>query len=173
LTPIEAVGLTVFILVLFLGIFSILFGFPGTIIILLASIVYSLITGFEKIGLKIILILAGISLSAELLEFYLGSQGGCQVRSIESRHHGIPDRGCCGGCSDDTLSFRTGNTDRGFSGGICRNVHCGNHPPERPEAGHEGVLRGCRGQSCRCPGQGMLRAHHDCHCFIRPIFLKG
>lgn len=75
MTPIEAVGLTVFILVLFLGFFSILFGIPGTIIILLASIVFSVLTGFEKIGFKIILVLAGISLLAELLEFYLGIRG--------------------------------------------------------------------------------------------------
>jgi uncharacterized protein len=75
LTPIEAVGLTVFILVLLLGVFSILFGLPGTIVILLACIVYSLLTGFEKFGFKIILILAGISLLAELLEFYLGFRG--------------------------------------------------------------------------------------------------
>lgn len=75
MTPIEAVGLTVFILVLFLGFFSILFGFPGTIVILLASVAYSLLTGFEKIGFKILIILAGISLLAELLEFYLGIRG--------------------------------------------------------------------------------------------------
>jgi len=75
LTPIEAVGLTVFILILFLGIFSILFGFPGTIVILLASIVYALLTGFEKIGFKILIALLGLSLSAELLEFYLGVRG--------------------------------------------------------------------------------------------------
>lgn len=75
MTPIEAVGLTVFILILFLGIFSILFGFPGTIVILLASIVYALLTGFEKIGFKILIALVGLSLSAELLEFYLGVRG--------------------------------------------------------------------------------------------------
>lgn len=75
MTPIEVVGLTVLILVLFLGLFSILFGFPGTIVILLAGVVYSLLTGFDRIGLKILLLLAGISLSAELLEFYLGVRG--------------------------------------------------------------------------------------------------
>lgn len=75
MTPIEAVGLTVFILILFLGIFSILFGFPGTIIILLASVLYSMLTGFDRIGIRVLFILAGISLTAELLEFYLGIRG--------------------------------------------------------------------------------------------------
>ena len=44
----EIAGLTVFILVLFMGIFSIVFGIPGTAVILIDVILYALITGFEK-----------------------------------------------------------------------------------------------------------------------------
>jgi uncharacterized protein YqgC (DUF456 family) len=84
LTPLEAVGLTVFILVLFLGMLSILFGLPGTIIILLAGFVYSLLTGFDRIGLKILFLLAGISLTAELLEFYLGVRGAAKFGASKS-----------------------------------------------------------------------------------------
>ncbi len=79
MTPIETAGLTFFILVLFFGIFSILFGFPGTILILLASIVYAVLTGFEKIGFMMILVLGAISLVAELLDFYLGIRGAVRV----------------------------------------------------------------------------------------------
>jgi len=68
-------GLTIFILILFLGIFSVIFGFPGTFIILIDVIVYAWITGFEKIGLKIIVILIVISLFAEAMDFLLGILG--------------------------------------------------------------------------------------------------
>lgn len=44
-------------------------------IIFSASLVYSLATGFERIDFKVILILGCISLTAELLEFYLGVKG--------------------------------------------------------------------------------------------------
>lgn len=73
--PLEIAGLTVFVLVLFLGLFSIIFGLPGTVIILIDVVIYSFITGFEKIGCKIIIILILISLLAETLDFILGSAG--------------------------------------------------------------------------------------------------
>jgi len=75
LSPFEVAGLTIFILILFIGIFSIIFGFPGTIIILIDAVIYSLITGFEKIGWKIIIVLIIISLLAETFDFMLGSAG--------------------------------------------------------------------------------------------------
>jgi len=75
LSPFAIAGLTIFILILFLGIFSVIFGFPGTFIILIDVIMYAWITGFEKIGLKIIVILIVISLFAEAMDFLLGIIG--------------------------------------------------------------------------------------------------
>jgi len=75
LSPFEIAGLTIFILVLFIGIFSIIFGFPGTVIILVDAVVYSLITGFKTIGWKIIVVLIILSFLAETLDFMLGSAG--------------------------------------------------------------------------------------------------
>jgi uncharacterized protein len=72
LSPIEIAGLTVFIMVLFLGLFSIIFGLPGTILILLDTIVYGAVTRFETIGLKIIIALLLLAATAEALEFFLG-----------------------------------------------------------------------------------------------------
>jgi uncharacterized protein YqgC (DUF456 family) len=74
-TPLEIAGLTVFILVLFIGIFSIVFGIPGTAVILLDVILYALITGFERISIKIVLILLVISILAEAIDFSLGVAG--------------------------------------------------------------------------------------------------
>jgi uncharacterized protein len=71
-TPLEYAGLTIFILVLLIGFFSILMGLPGTLVILFDAVVYALVTGFDKIGFKILLALIVISAIAESLEFLLG-----------------------------------------------------------------------------------------------------
>jgi len=71
----EAAGLTIFVVVLFIGVFSIIFGFPGTFLILGDVVVYALATGFEKIGLRVIIILALLSLLAEMADFFMGIAG--------------------------------------------------------------------------------------------------
>lgn len=75
MTTLEIAGLTIFILVLFVGIFSIIFGIPGTVIILIDAILYATFTGFDKIGIKVLLLLLVISLLAEALDFALGMAG--------------------------------------------------------------------------------------------------
>lgn len=75
MSPLEIAGITLFLLVLFAGIFSIVFGLPGTVIILIDAILYALFTGFDKIGIKILIILLFISLLAEALDFALGIAG--------------------------------------------------------------------------------------------------
>jgi len=72
LTPLEAAGLTIFILVMLIGFFSILLGLPGTLVILFDVLVYALVTGFDKIGLGTLLALVAISALAESLEFLFG-----------------------------------------------------------------------------------------------------
>jgi uncharacterized protein len=78
-TPLEIAGLTVFILVLFLGIFSIIFGIPGTAVILIDVILYALITGFEKVGIKVVLVLLVISILAETIDFSIGVAGAARL----------------------------------------------------------------------------------------------
>jgi uncharacterized protein YqgC (DUF456 family) len=75
LTPLEVGGLTLFILVLLLGAFSVLFGFPGTVIILADAFIYGAITGFEKIGLKILITLLVLALLAEMADFAVSMAG--------------------------------------------------------------------------------------------------
>jgi hypothetical protein len=67
-TPLEFAGLTIFILVLLVGFFSILLGLPGTLVILFDVLVYALATGFNRIGFKILLVLVVISAVAESLD---------------------------------------------------------------------------------------------------------
>jgi uncharacterized protein YqgC (DUF456 family) len=75
LTPLEIGGLTLFILVLLLGAFSVLFGFPGTVIILVDAFIYGAMTGFEKIGLKILVTLLILTVLAEAADFAVSMAG--------------------------------------------------------------------------------------------------
>lgn len=73
--PLETAALTVFILVLFAGVFLTVFGLPGTVIILADVFLYALVTGFEPIGFKAILVLTVIAVVAEAADFGLGMIG--------------------------------------------------------------------------------------------------
>jgi len=75
LTPLELLGTGFFMLVLLLGIFSILFGFPGTVVILIDAAIYAAFTGFDRIGGKILLVLFILSILAELSDFAIGMAG--------------------------------------------------------------------------------------------------
>jgi len=81
LSPFEVAGLTVFMLVLFLGIFITVFGLPGTVLILIDVMAYALLTGFDRIGFKVILILILIAVVAELIDFGLGMAGAVRFGS--------------------------------------------------------------------------------------------
>lgn len=72
MTPLEYAGLTIFILVMLIGFFSILLGLPGTLVILFDVLVYAVVTGFDKIGFGILLALVAFSALAESLEFLFG-----------------------------------------------------------------------------------------------------
>jgi len=75
LSGLEIAGLTLFILVLIFGTFSILFGMPGTVIILIDALIYAAVTGFDKIGFKILLTLLVLSALAEAADFAVGMAG--------------------------------------------------------------------------------------------------
>lgn len=72
MSPLEIVGLSIFIIVLLLGLFSIIFGLPGTILIAADVIVYGAVTGFSVIGWKLILAIVILAILAETLEFIIG-----------------------------------------------------------------------------------------------------
>ncbi len=64
-------GFTIFILILFAGIFLNLFGLPGTVVIFFDVLFYSIFTGFDRIGLKIVLFLLVSAITAETIDFFL------------------------------------------------------------------------------------------------------
>jgi uncharacterized protein YqgC (DUF456 family) len=72
-TPLGIAGLAAFIIFLFLGTFSVVFGFPGTVVIIIDVIIYAWVTGFEVIGVKLISALLLITVCAESLDFLMGT----------------------------------------------------------------------------------------------------
>ena len=66
-----AAGFTVFIMILFAGIFLNLFGLPGTIVIFFDVLIYAIFTGFDPVGLKIILFLLISTVIAETIDFFV------------------------------------------------------------------------------------------------------
>jgi len=75
LSTLAAVGFAVFILILFIGIYLSLLGLPGTVLIFADVLAYAAITGFDRIGFKIILFLLFFSIIAEMIDFLLGMAG--------------------------------------------------------------------------------------------------
>jgi hypothetical protein len=71
LSAFAAAGVTVFILILFAGIFLNLFGLPGTIVIFFDVLLYAIFTGFNPVGLKIILFLLISTVIAETIDFFV------------------------------------------------------------------------------------------------------
>jgi len=72
LPSIEIVAMTFFIMILFLGVFLVIFGIPGNAVIFLTSLIYALIMDFERIGWKTLLILFILAVITEAIEFMMG-----------------------------------------------------------------------------------------------------
>ncbi len=70
-----AVGFAVFIFILFIGVYLSLLGLPGTAVIFADVLAYAAVTGFDRIGFKIILFLLFFSIIAEMIDFFLGISG--------------------------------------------------------------------------------------------------
>jgi len=66
-----AAGFTVFILILFAGIFLNFFGLPGTVVIFFDVLFYIIFTGFDHVGSKIILFLLISTIIAETIDFLI------------------------------------------------------------------------------------------------------
>lgn len=74
----------VFLIVALAGLISLVFGLPGTFIILADSILYSWYKGFNEITTKVILILVVLAALGELLEFLLGILGAKKEKASNS-----------------------------------------------------------------------------------------
>jgi hypothetical protein len=75
-----------YLLVSLAGLVSLVFGLPGTFIILGGSVLYGWYGGFQEITVRIIVILVVLALAGELIEFLLGILGS---RKYESSNRAI------------------------------------------------------------------------------------
>lgn len=114
----EIAGLAIFIVILFIGLFSIIFGLPGTIIILIDVIIYSLISGSGKIGWKTIFVLMIITLIAEALDFILGVAGAKKFGSSKKGIAASLIGGMTGAILMAPLLFGLGAVIGAFAGGF-------------------------------------------------------
>jgi len=72
LSSLASAGFSIFILVLFLGIYLSLLGLPGTILIFVDVLIYALATGFVQVGWKLLLFLLIFAVIAETIDVLLG-----------------------------------------------------------------------------------------------------
>lgn len=75
LHALAVIGTVVFVIVLLLGFLAVLVGLPGTILIFVASLVYSACTGFEAIPWWMLLILLALTVTAEVADNALSAIG--------------------------------------------------------------------------------------------------
>ncbi|MGD8240400.1 MAG: DUF456 domain-containing protein [Armatimonadota bacterium] len=75
LAVLVVIGKVVFVIVLLLGFLAVLVGLPGTILIFIASVVYSACTGFEAIPWWMLLILLALTVTAEVADNLLSGIG--------------------------------------------------------------------------------------------------
>ena len=75
MSSLAGTGFTVFILILFIGIYLSVIGLPGTVVIFVDVLTYAAVTGFDRIGFKVILFLLVFSLIAEAIDFLMGMAG--------------------------------------------------------------------------------------------------
>ncbi len=69
----EVVGQALFWLVMVAAVLMILVGLPGTFVIVVNSLIYGVITSFDRVTGGLVALLFGIAVLAELAEFYIGA----------------------------------------------------------------------------------------------------
>jgi uncharacterized protein YqgC (DUF456 family) len=111
--------MTVFILVLFTGTFSTIFGLPGTVIIFVDVILYALATGFHHIGFMLIVIMLMITLLAEALDFSLGMAGAARFVPSKKNLWAAAAGALLGGMIMTPLLYGLGTVSGAFLGGFC------------------------------------------------------
>ena len=78
---IDYIVLSLFIFVAVAGLISNVFGLPGNFIILADSLLFGWYDGFNEVSVKILIILLGLALLGELVEFIVGVLGAKKYKS--------------------------------------------------------------------------------------------
>ena len=172
MTPLEIGGLTLFILVLLFGAFSILFGFPGTVIILIDAFIYCAITGFEKIGLKILLTLLILSVLAEVADFAVGMAGAVKFGVSRKGFWAFTIGGFIGALLHDPFFLGLGLIIGTFLGGFIAILTVELLAPQQTQTDAPGGLGGHSGPGGGDLCEGLLRPDHGHHHVNQRLFLR-
>ncbi|MCX7635725.1 MAG: DUF456 family protein [Syntrophales bacterium] len=77
--PLETIGPTILIIVLFTSLLAVVLGLPGTVIIFLAAFAYAVPTYFQTLGWKVLVTLFFLSVIAEGIEFLVGMTAAMKI----------------------------------------------------------------------------------------------
>lgn len=113
---IDYLVLSLFIIVAMAGLISHVFGFPGNFIILGCSLLLGWYGGFKEITITILLILLGLALLGELVEFILGVLGAKKYKSSNKAIIGSIVFGIIGGILGIPFFFGIGAVIGAFLG---------------------------------------------------------
>ncbi|MGH7891467.1 MAG: DUF456 domain-containing protein [Thermodesulfobacteriota bacterium] len=112
----DYVLLALYILVSLAGLVSLIFGLPGTFIILGASVLYGWYGGFSDITVRVIILLVVLALAGELIEFLLGILGSKKYESSNKAIVGSIIFGIIGAVMGAPFFFGIGAVIGAFAG---------------------------------------------------------
>jgi len=108
--------LSLYIIFALTGLLSLVFGFPGNFIILGFSVLLGWSGGFEDVTFNVILVLLGLALLAELVEFVVGILGAKKYKSSNKAILGSIVFGVIGGILGIPFFFGIGAVIGAFIG---------------------------------------------------------
>ena len=112
----EILGIALLVLVLIGGLIAVVFGLPGTWIILSASILYAWVTGFTAITVKLLIVLFVIAAVAELTELGASVWGARRYGGTKKAMLGTLLGGLVGAIALSPLMFGLGSILGAFLG---------------------------------------------------------
>ncbi len=118
MSPLEEAGLTLFILLLFAGVYCTVFGLPGTLVILIDIAAYASITHFEHVGLALIAVLAALAIIAEGIDVFSGMAGVRRVPTSKAAVAASIAGGIIGALALTPVLFGLGTMAGVFLGGL-------------------------------------------------------
>jgi uncharacterized protein YqgC (DUF456 family) len=129
----EYLVFSIFLFVMFIGLISILFGFPGNFLILANSVLYGWYGGFKEITVKIVIVLIVLAILGEVFEFVLGVIGSKKHKSSTKAIVGSIVGGILGAVWGAAFLFGVGSIIGAFIGAFAgafvveyvriRNIH--------------------------------------------------
>ena len=172
MSPWEIGGLTLFILVLLFGTFSILFGFPGTVIIFIDAFLYAAVTGFERIGFKILIALLTLSALAEVTDFAVGMAGAVKFGASRKGLWAFLAGGLIGALLLTPFLLGLGLDRRDLHRGLHRHADVGTARPEKTQTDVPGDIGDHPGPFGGDLREGLHRADHGDYHVNQYLFVR-